>query len=137
MLPSSPSSRAPVGRIRDNGPLDDQLFRALPTPTRCNRNFHASSSSRLSFSLTNPGGRRHPAWVERQMLALADDSKGVTSVGLPESRGTHLDLPDATILLVRGVPQDEGLFDYDAAFEDTRLPADLLWGPGNYRDAIL
>ncbi len=32
--------------------------------------------------------------------------------------------------------QDVGLFDYDAASEDTRLPTDLLWGPGSHREAI-
>jgi hypothetical protein len=109
----------------------------LVTPVQSARDIHdlAEIINRL-WGAHTPGGRLYPALVQREALALAYQEDGGSSVGLASSLDNHTALTSATILLVRGVLQDEGLFDYDAAFEDTRLPTDLLWGPGNYREAI-
>ena len=109
----------------------------LVTPVQSARDIHdlAEIINRL-WGAPTPGGRLYPALVHRAVLALAYESGGRSSVGLANSLGNDTSLGDATILLVRGVWQDEGLFDYDAAFEDTRLPTDLLSGPYSYPAAI-
>ena len=109
----------------------------LVTPVESARDIHnlAEIINRLWGSRT-PGGRLYPAPVEREVLALAYHADGSSSVGLAESLGSHSGLADATVLLVLGVRDDEGLFDYDAALEDTRFPTDLLWGAGSYPEAV-
>jgi hypothetical protein len=39
-------------------------------------------------------------------------------------------------LVVRGVWHDEALFEFDARYELTAYPADLLWGPGTRGEAL-
>lgn len=83
-----------------------------------------------------PGGRLYPAPAPRDVLALAFDDAGGSSVGLAEGLTAHPSLVGARVLLVRGVLGDEGLFDYDAGYEQTRFATDWLWGPGGYEAAI-
>ncbi len=137
LLSGQRARQAEVQLIQRRNRLAHPDGHRLVMPVDSARQIHrlAEIINRLWGSRT-PGGRLYPALVERDVLALAFDSKGGSSVGMAESLGHHSDLAEATILLVRGVPQDEGLFDYDTAFEDTRLPTDLLWGPGSYREAI-
>ena len=45
--------------------------------------------------------------------------------------------PDGwTYLVVRGVWHDEAILEYDARYELTAYPADLLWGPGTREEAL-
>jgi len=41
-----------------------------------------------------------------------------------------------TCFLVRGVPHDEDLHQFDARYETTQYPAEWLWGPGTLDDAL-
>ncbi len=110
----------------------------LAMPVRSARDIHnlAEIINRL-WGAPTPGGRLYPAPVEREILALLYSEDGSASVGLVESLGHDSQPADVTVLLVRGVREDEGLFEYDAAFEHTRFPADLLWGPGGHREAVI
>jgi hypothetical protein len=87
------------------------------------------------WGVRTPGGRLYPAPAHRDVLALAYTAEGEMSVGLAESLQFHPSLENSTILIVRGDRDDEGLFEYDALYENTRIPTDLLWGPGTYRAA--
>jgi hypothetical protein len=82
-----------------------------------------------------PGGRLYPAPACRDVLALAYNDHGEMSVGLAESMTSYPSLDAFNIIVVRGDPEDPGLFDYDAAYENTRMPTELLWGPGDYAGA--
>lgn len=83
-----------------------------------------------------PGGRLYPAPIERHVLALAYSDGKEASVGLAESLELQPALREATMLLVLGHPDDEGLFDFDAAYENTRYPCELLLGPATCAEAV-
>ena len=42
---------------------------------------------------------------------------------------------DWTYVLVRAVLHDQGLMRFDAQYETTAYPCELLWGPGTWQDA--
>ncbi len=84
-----------------------------------------------------PGGRLYPSPVDREvlMIAWADQEPGHPRTVLHADQLGSFDKPgDWTSILVLGVPDDE-LWDFDTHFERTRLPCDLLWGPGTTADA--
>jgi hypothetical protein len=84
-----------------------------------------------------PGGRLYPAPVEREVLiiAWADQEAGQPRAVLRADQVGSFDKPgNWTSIVVLGVPDDE-LWDFDTHFERTRLPCDLLWGPGAMADA--
>jgi hypothetical protein len=83
-----------------------------------------------------PGGRLYPAPIPREVLSLAFGGGTGGSVGLAEVLPYHTSLHDATVLLVRGVREDEDLFEFDSGYEKTYFPTELLWGPGGYEDAL-
>lgn len=43
---------------------------------------------------------------------------------------------DWTCIVVQAVPDDDSLWEFDAQYERTVFPADLLWGPGSREDAL-
>jgi hypothetical protein len=110
----------------------------LAMPVKSARDIHdlAEIINRL-WGASTPGGRLYPAPLEREILALVSRADGSASVGLAGSLGRHSQSAEATVLLVRGVREDDGLFEYDPVFENTRFPADLLWGPGGQREALI
>jgi hypothetical protein len=58
-------------------------------------------------------------------------------VGLAESLDHHSESAEATVRLLRAVREDDSLFEYDPAYEHTRFPVDMLWGPGGQLEALL
>ena len=46
------------------------------------------------------------------------------------------ELRDWTFLLVRGVENDEGLWNFHSRFEFTGFPTDYLYGPCSYLEAL-
>ena len=102
-----------------------------------------------------PAGRLYPAPIRREVqlvgwspsevvmagqVAVPDDGLPVDWEGavsqiqsaLPESSPV-----DAwTWVLVRAVPNDEGLMRFDSMFEVTTYPCDLLWGPGTAAEMV-
>ena len=88
---------------------------------------------------TTPGGRLYPAPLHRDVLVVG------WSPGEQDSSRTLMraeQLADQTepdgwmYLVVRGVWHDEAIFEFDARYELTRYPADLLWGPGTREEAL-
>jgi hypothetical protein len=88
-------------------------------------------------------GRLYPAPLKRAVMVvgwshgwaegLADSS--VTTMYAERFR-SHVDDPDDwTYVVLRGVPTDR-LSNFDAQYEITVYPAELLWGPGSRPDAL-
>ncbi len=88
---------------------------------------------------TTPGGRLYPAPLERQVLIVAwtGAEQGVTHTLLRDYQLEWFAEPgDWKCIIVRGVFEDEGVWEFDAQFERTNFPAELLWGPGSREDAL-
>jgi hypothetical protein len=81
-----------------------------------------------------PGGRLFPAPIQRevQVVAWAPGRVMTGPVGhdLPPD-----EFADWSCVLVQAVLGDERLDRYDAQYETTLYPCDLLWGPGTWPDA--
>ncbi len=84
-----------------------------------------------------PGGRLYPAPLDRQILVVAwtDSEQGVTHTLLRDYQlADFLRDPAATAegpwtcIVVRGVFEDESVMEFNAQYEYTNCPADLLWG---------
>jgi hypothetical protein len=107
------------------------------------------------WGTATPGGRLYPAPIQREVQFVGwSPSETVMSgqVGVPRD-GEILD-PKAAVdqlqnalpggeqiddwkwVLVRAVPHDEGLMQYDSLFEVTTYPSELLWGPGTASDMV-
>lgn len=82
-----------------------------------------------------PGGRLFPAARERTVQTIAW-RPGQTSVGGYESL-RFLEEPETwTCVVVRADAQDPNLEAFDAQFERTHNPTELLFGPGSIAEAI-
>jgi hypothetical protein len=98
--------------------------------------------NRLWGSLT-PGGRLYPAPLQREVLVIGWSPTWSTMAEGAGATVMHAhQLPDGTepddwmYLVVRGVWDDPGLWQFDAHHEFTMYPTELLWGPGARRDAL-
>jgi len=88
---------------------------------------------------TTPGGRLYPAPLERDVLIVAwtGAEQGVTHTILRDYQLEGFTEPgDWTCVIVRGVFEDEGVWEFDAQYERTNFPAELLWGPGSREEAL-
>jgi len=92
---------------------------------------------------TTPGGRLYPAPLHREVLVVGWSpgwSKGQQEssliVMLAEQLAGHTEPDDWMYLVLLGVWRDERLSEFDARYELTTYPADLLWGPGTRDDAL-
>ncbi len=111
----------------------------LVTPVESARAIHdlAEIINRL-WGHSTPGGRLYPAPLERDILvvAWADAERGLTRTILRNYQLEEFVQPgDWTCLVVRGVSSDEGIWEFDAQYERTVFPAELLWGPGSREEA--
>jgi hypothetical protein len=92
------------------------------------------------WGMSTAGGRLYPAPVQRsaQVVGWSIDNSGRPSLTLLRSEQLEpFDHEgDWTFLVIRGVDGDEGLWDFDAQFERTNLPAEFLWGPGDKAAAL-
>ncbi len=84
---------------------------------------------------STPGGHLYPTPLNRAVLVVAwnDNQSGQTHT---QFRGDQLtefnETGNWTCLVIRAVPDDD-LFEFNAQFERTNFPSELLWGPGNAR----
>lgn len=94
----------------------------------------------LLWGSPTPGGRLYPAPVEREIMAVGWSPSGDMVIqgsaeylnAIPaEQEPDHL-----TYVLVRAWPHDGGLAHFDALYEVTTYPCELLWGPGSRQDAL-
>jgi hypothetical protein len=106
----------------------------LPTEAARTISDAAEVINRLWGSST-PGGRLYPAPIRREVQLVAWNPAGSTLTG-PVGNGE----PDAkylgwTYLLVRAFLHDDGLSRFDALYETTTYPCDLLFGPCSWPEA--
>lgn len=88
---------------------------------------------------TTPGGRLYPGPLPRQVLVVAwtDAEEGPhQTIFRDDQLGQFTDPGDWTCIIVRAVHEDEGLWAFDAQYERTNLPTELLWGPGPRDEAL-
>jgi hypothetical protein len=107
-----------------------------PDSTRTIRDL-AEIINRL-WGYSTPGGRRHPGPVAREVLAIVwGESQGSADRYLLHSYqlADFHEPGDWTCILVRGVLEDEGLWQYDTQYERTNYPVEFQWGPGSPSEA--
>ena len=88
---------------------------------------------------TTPGGRLYPAPLERDVLIVAwtGADQGVAHTILRDYQLEYFTEPgDWTCLIIRGVYEDHGIWEFDAQYERSNYPAELLWGPGTREEAL-
>ena len=86
---------------------------------------------------STPGGRLYPAPLEREVLVVAWTDNVDNQYRI--LRGNQLELftdpGNWTCIVIRGVWSDD-ILEFDAQYERTHLPAELLWGPGLPEEAL-
>ena len=88
---------------------------------------------------STPGGRLYPAPIERQVLIVAwtDAEQGATHTIMRDYQLAAFHEPGNWLcVVVRAVWDDDGVWEFDAQYERTHLPAELLWGPGRLEEAL-
>jgi hypothetical protein len=91
--------------------------------------------NRLWGSLT-PGGRLYAAPIRREIFAICWSPDG-TQIGRPWAANlqNEVERNDWRFILVRAVEADD-VWGFQADFETTQYPCELLWGPGTANEAI-
>lgn len=92
-----------------------------------------------------PGGRLYPPPLAQEVLAVGWSpgwGTGAMGSSVTVMRPNQLaafaeDQGDWTYIVLRAVPHDEELMRFDVRYERTVYPAELLWGPGERRDALV
>jgi len=85
-----------------------------------------------------PGGRLYPAPLERQILVVAwTEREGALSVTVVRRHqlDSSRELDSWACVVLRGVFNDPDLTQFDARFERTSYPAELLFGPASFARA--
>ncbi len=84
------------------------------------------------------GGRLYPAPVAREICALCwDERTGTRALPRADQLGSMSeDERGWTYIILRAVPQDDGLWEFDSRFETTTFPAESCWGPGTWDEAL-
>ena len=94
--------------------------------------------NRLWGELT-PGGRLYPSPIRREVRVIGwrQGEHGLRFALLrPETLSQEPQDRSSGYLIVRAVPSDGGLWYFDARYEATTFPCDLLWGPGGREEAL-
>ena len=92
------------------------------------------------WGVSTPGGRLYPAPLQRAILLVGWAAEKPGQADRTILRSDQLESfdheGDWTFLAVRGVENDEGLWEFDAQFERTIFPAEFLWGSGDKAAAL-
>lgn len=84
-----------------------------------------------------PGSRLYPAPVERTTIVVGWAEGGDRCVvAWPDQLAAFADPRDWTFIVLLAVPRDQGLLVFDARYERTEYPAELLWGAGRKGEAL-
>jgi hypothetical protein len=114
----------------------------LGMPNESARSIHglAEIINRL-WGATTPGGRTYPAPLDRAPLILAwskewaTGEEGATFMELRPNQLAEHNAEGWTYLIVLAAAQDHELNEFDARYELTAYPTELLWGPGTREEA--
>lgn len=89
------------------------------------------------WGVRTPGGRLHPAPVQRTVVAASWNTAGDTEAcAASELPPAWLGGPVTTILVRASTQISDDLWCFDALYTTTLYPIDLLWGPGTPTDAL-
>lgn len=88
-----------------------------------------------------PGGRLHPAPVDRQPVAIGWNEAGSITIcqaaNLQSAGGTDgWEFVLVQAVFSPGESEDPTLTQFDSLFENTTYPCDLMWGPGTRAQAL-
>jgi hypothetical protein len=131
-------------RVRE-GDLFERMRNSFAHGTGCKIVMPRESSSSICetaelinrlWGHSTPGGRLYPAPIQRDVLVIgwAEGLHGPRTVVMHADGLATYDEPGSwTFLAVRGVWQDN-LADFDARYELTTYPTELLWGPASQDD---
>ena len=99
----------------------------LDTPVEAARTISDTAEilNHLWGALTR-GGRLYPTPIRREIHAVEWDPAGSVMSGLVDNFPAAPTHDDWTYVLVRAVRHDEGLMHFDAQYETTTYPCDLL-----------
>lgn len=84
-----------------------------------------------------PAGRLYPTAISRDVLVIAwspaegEHGRALTAMPTDQLALERQAEPGWQCVVVRAVQSDEKLFDFDARYELTSFPTELLWGPGD------
>lgn len=88
------------------------------------------------WGAATPDGRLFPAPIRREVQVVAWSPSGGGVLTGPIGGGLPADqYPGWNCVFVRAVPHDDRLDRFDALFETTMYPSELLCGPGSWSDA--
>ena len=95
------------------------------------------------WGVMTPGGHLYPAPLQREVLVIGwsptsstgEEGQPFLEIMRAEQLAGQTEPDDWMYLVVLGVWNDQ-LWDFDARYELTMYPADLLWGPGTRMDAL-
>jgi hypothetical protein len=87
------------------------------------------------WNARTPGGRLYPAPVPRVASVVCWNGTGSIMAGRAEDFRAELAEENLTCVVVLAKEHDPDLLHFDAHYEATQVPADLLWGPGSPADA--
>lgn len=88
------------------------------------------------WGATTPGGRLYAAPIRREVAAIAWNGGGTITWGLAKDFRTDVEPGTWTCVLVRA-DLDDDFPHFDAQYETTRMPCELVWGPGTPEDAAV
>ena len=89
------------------------------------------------YGHATPGGRLYPTPLDREVLVLVWNELGNSVTLLRDYQlGTFTDPGDWTCIIIRATFEDDEVWNFDAQYERTSYPAELLWGPGSAEDAL-
>jgi hypothetical protein len=84
------------------------------------------------------GGRLYPAPVERTTKVVAWNDGGSSITAMPPGCVPEFNQPgDWTFIVLLAGPDDDRIFTFDARYERTQFPADLLWGPSDKQGTVV
>jgi hypothetical protein len=108
----------------------------LTSPAESARRIHelAELINRL-WGFATPGGRLYPAALRRKSMVIGWSPEHEQRTIAHHSSAPELEHEGWVYVVVLAIPDDPELSDFDARFERTTYPCDLLWGPGDSSEA--
>lgn len=124
-------------RIRNHVAHPTYHLRMPPDSARTIRDL-AEIINRL-WGHSTSGGRLYPAPLNREVLVVVwtDAQQGMTHTIMRDHQLATFHEPGNWLcVVVRAVWDDDGIGEFNAQYERTHLPAELLWGPGRPEEAL-
>lgn len=89
------------------------------------------------WGVDTPGGDLFPSPLDREPLIISwDEAQKMKSIHRPRYQEYRPEQAKWRAIVVLGVAEDEGLFNYDAQYERTYWPTEYLYGESSLSDAF-